>query len=86
MKMALNIRNPETERLASELASETGETKSEAVTEALRDRLARLRRERSRRSLADELRAIARHCAALPVLDSRSPEEILSYDDRGLPG
>ncbi|MBX3706770.1 MAG: type II toxin-antitoxin system VapB family antitoxin [Pseudomonadales bacterium] len=84
--MALNIRNPETERLASELARETGETKTEAVTKALRDRLARLRRERSRLSLADELGAFARHCAALPVLDSRSPEEILSYDDRGLPG
>jgi antitoxin VapB len=85
MKMALNIRNPETERLAGELARETGETKTEAVTKALRDRLARLRRERAGLSLADELDAIARHCAALPVLDPRTPEEILGYDDRGLP-
>jgi antitoxin VapB len=85
MKMALNIRNPETERLANELARETGETKTEAVTKALRDRLARLRRERAGRSLADELDTIARHCAALPVLDPRRPEEILGYDDRGLP-
>jgi antitoxin VapB len=84
--MALNIRNPETERLASELAREAGETKTEAVTKALRDRLARLRRERVGRSLADELDTIARHCAALPVLDPRTPEEILGYDDRGLPG
>ena len=83
--MALNIRNPEAERLAAELARQTGETKTEAVTKALRDRLARLRRERSKRRLADELDAIARHCASLPVLDPRRPDEILGYDERGLP-
>jgi len=83
--MALNIRNPETERLAEALARETGETKTEAVTRALRDRLARLRRERGGRRLADELEEIARHCAALPVLDARSPDEILGYDQNGLP-
>lgn len=83
--MALNIRNTETEQLAETLAKLTGETKTEAVTQALRDRLARLRRERSRRRLADELDEIARHCARLPVLDSRTPEEILGYDEHGLP-
>lgn len=83
--MAINIRNPETERLASELAELTGETKTEAVTVALRDRLARVKRTRSKRRLADELDKIALHCAALPVLDSRSPEEILGYDELGLP-
>jgi antitoxin VapB len=55
------------------------------VTRALRDRLARLRRERTGRRLADELHAIARHCAALPVHDARGPDEILGYDERGLP-
>lgn len=45
--MALNIRNAEAERLAEALAKLTGETKTEAVTHALRDRLARLRRERT---------------------------------------
>jgi antitoxin VapB len=40
--MALNIRNAETERLAEALAKLTGESKTEAVTKALRDRLARL--------------------------------------------
>ncbi len=83
--MALNIRNPETEKLAAALAKLTGETKTEAVTQALRDRLARLRRERSRRRLVDELDAIALHCAALPVLDPRSAEEIIGYDERGVP-
>lgn len=84
--MALNIRNPETEKLASELARITGETKTEAVTKALRDRLGRVRRERSHRRLADELDAVARHCASLPVRDARTPEEIIAYDERGVPG
>ena len=83
--MALNIRNPETERLADALARLTGETKTQAVTVALRDRLARLRRQRSGRRLADELDAIALHCARLRVLDHRSPDEILGYDEHGLP-
>lgn len=83
--MALNIRNPETERLAGEVARRTGETKTEAVTKALRERLARLRRGHSKGRLADELEAIAEHCASLPVLDTRTADEILEYDDRGLP-
>jgi len=83
--MALNIRNAEAERLAAELARRTGETKTEAVTQALRERLARVRRERTRGRLADELEQIAEHCANLPVLDSRSADEILGYDEHGLP-
>ena len=83
--MALNIRNPEAERLAVELARQTGESKTEAVTKALRDRLARLRRERTRRRLADELEEIAEHCASLPVLDGRRADAILGYDEVGLP-
>ncbi len=84
--MALNIRNTETERLAETLARLTGETKTEAVTTALRERLRRLQRDRAGRPLADELDEIARHCASLPVLDSRSDDEIIGYDARGLPG
>ncbi len=83
--MVLNIRNNETEKLAEVLAKLTGETKIEAVTKALRDRIVRVRRERSRRQLADELDEIARHCAALPVLDERAHEEILGYDKNGMP-
>lgn len=83
--MALNIRNKETERLAEAVARLAGETKTEAVRLALRDRLERLRRDRSARRLADELDDIARHCAALPVKDTRMPDEILGYDERGLP-
>jgi outer membrane protein assembly factor BamB len=75
----------ESGRLAAELARQTGETKTEAVTKALKERLSRIRREHVTRSLADELDEIALHCAQLPVQDDRKPDEILGYDDRGLP-
>jgi antitoxin VapB len=83
--MALNIRSPEAEQLAGELARVTGESKTQAVTKALQDRLVRVRRERAKRCLADELEEIAEHCASLPVLDGRPAEEILGYDASGLP-
>ena len=83
--MALNIRNRTTEELAATLARLTGETKTRAVTAALRDRLERIRRRRTGRDLADELDEIALHCASLPVLDERAAEDILGYDERGLP-
>ena len=83
--MALNIRNRETEELTAELARLTGESKTEAVKKAVRDRLERVRRTRQQRSLADELDAIGRECAALPTLDPRSPEQIIDYDEHGLP-
>lgn len=83
--VALNIRNAETERLAAALARRTGETKAEAVKQALMERLKRLQREDVGLSLADELAAIARHCASLPKLDDRPMDEILGYDDHGLP-
>ena len=83
--MALNIRNPETEELAETLAKLTGETKTQAVTKALRDRLERVRRRLSGRRLADELDEIALHSASLPILDDRDADEILGYDGSGVP-
>jgi len=83
--MPLNIRNKQAEELAGALAQLTGETKTEAVTQALRERIERVRRARSKRRLADELDSIALHCAALPVQDPRSADEILGYDECGIP-
>lgn len=84
--MALSLKDPETDRLAREVARLTGETLTEAVRKALVERLERerKRRGRPRRSLADELNEIAMHCAALPELDPRSAEEIIGYDENGM--
>jgi antitoxin VapB len=83
--MALNLRNPQVDRLVDELARLTGESKTDAVLNSVRDRLERVRRERRGRRLADELDDIALRCAALPPLDTRSDDEILGYGDDGLP-
>jgi antitoxin VapB len=82
--MPLSIKHPEADRLARQLAEATGEGITEAVLNALRERLARLNKTRRPR-LADQLRAIGERVAAMPVLDPRTPEDILDYDDRGLP-
>ncbi|MFV3782124.1 type II toxin-antitoxin system antitoxin VapB30 [Mycobacterium tuberculosis] len=82
--MALSIKHPEADRLARALAARTGETLTEAVVTALRERLAR-ETGRARVPLRDELAAIRHRCAALPVVDNRSAEAILGYDERGLP-
>lgn len=83
--MPLYIRNAETEQLAEALARLTGETKTRAVTVALRDRLNRLRRDRSGRSFAQALEEIADQCSSLPGLDTRDADEILGYGETGEP-
>jgi len=85
--MALNIRNPEADRLAAEVAALSGETKTEAVIQALHQRLNQLRSSLSQEThqLAGKLDAIALQTAQLPRLDGRSAEVILGYDEDGLP-
>lgn len=83
--MALSVKDPEADRLAREVAARTGETLTAAIVVALRERLARLRGRPKRRRLREELRQIAERCAQLPTLDDRSADEILGYDQRGLP-
>ena len=61
--MALNIKNEETQKLAKELAKLTGESMTAAVTEALRERLDRVRGEHGV-GLADRLLKIGKDCAA----------------------
>jgi antitoxin VapB len=82
--MALNIKDPATEQSVRELANATGESLTTAIRLAVEERLKRVRRDRGR-SLAEDLLEIGRHCASLPDLDTRSPEEILGYDEHGLP-
>jgi antitoxin VapB len=83
--MALNIKSAETGRLARELAALTGESITEAVTKARELRLVRKRHERqaSRERLRARLTEIAERAARCPVLDPRSDDEILGYNERG---
>lgn len=79
----LNVKDPEAHRLAAAIARETGETMTRVVTEALRERLARLPGCRGKASV-EELRAIAKRVSAQvkrPYLDHA---EFL-YDERGVP-
>ena len=70
--MALNIKHPEADRLARELAARTGETITEAVLNALRERLKR-QGAKSPLNLKDEIMEISRRCAALPRLTAARP-------------
>ena len=83
--MAVSIKNAETERLARELAKRAGVSITEAITISLREQLAREEGRRTAPRNRDELQAIGRRCAALPDLDTRSADEILGYDEIGLP-
>jgi antitoxin VapB len=82
--MALNIKSDRAHRLAKELASATGQSLTEAVTDALQHRLDAARADRPDVLMA-ELEAIQRFVASLPDRDRRTADEILDYDDRGLP-
>jgi len=83
--MTLSIKNPEADRLARELADATGESLTEAVMRALRERLERITGRRRAALLAEEIARMQERIAGLPRLDERSDEEILGYDGRGLP-
>jgi len=84
--MALNIKNPEARHLAHELAELTGESLTDVVTTALRDRLSLVRQQRERAGLMSDIRQIQAFVASLPDHDLRTPEEIIGYDELGLPG
>lgn len=83
--MALSIKHPEADKLARQLAEVTGESLTDAIIQALRERLRREQGKIRPTRLRDEIRAIRQRCAALPVRDHRSPDEILGYDEKGLP-
>lgn len=84
--MPLSIKAPEADRLARQLAATTGETITDAVIVAMRERLAREEAKReSKQQLIEDLMAIASHCASLPLLDDRTEDEIMGWDENGLP-
>lgn len=83
--MALSIKNPAAERLVRQVADETGESLTEAIEKSLAERLERLKSGRRRQVLADQIEDLLRRVDAMPTLDPRSPDEILGYDEHGLP-
>jgi antitoxin VapB len=82
--VALSIKNAETEQLARQLARETGESLTEAIHQALKERLRQLPQRNHERIMVEKLEDILRRVDALPVLDTRSEDEILGYDEQGI--
>lgn len=83
--MALNIKDVEADRLARELAARTGETLTETVIQALRERLNRHCAKTAQPHVSDEIMAISRRAARLPRHTGRTPDDIIGYDEHGLP-
>ena len=79
----MNIKSPEALQLARDLCKITGESVTEAVTIALRERLERKKKLKSKEGVAEKVLEIGRRVAALPELDPREPDDIL-YDEFGL--
>lgn len=83
--MPLSIKDPETERLARDLARRTGESITVATRRALEERLRRIGNIHEKARLLEDLAEIRERCAALPIIDDRQPDEIIDYDEHGLP-
>jgi len=82
--MSLNIKNEEAHRLARELARATGESMTVAVSEAIRERLERVRS--SKKEMAERIMEIARECGPLWKEPYRSIDHgDLLYDEKGMP-
>ncbi|HYM09149.1 MAG TPA: type II toxin-antitoxin system VapB family antitoxin [Bryobacterales bacterium] len=81
----LNIKDREVHEMARRLARKTGQSMTEVVRQALRERLEREQRRNPDSLLMEKLLEISDRCARRPVLDPRSDEEIIGYDERGVP-
>ena len=85
--MALNIKNAEAEKLMRELARRRGQGITEALTDVLRREVERERRKPKRESYEEFSRRIdeiVERVRRLPVLDDRTPDEIIGYNENGL--
>lgn len=79
--MVLSIKSERADQLARDLAELTGTSITDAVTASLEAQLELERRRRRRPALGD----IIERFRELPVLDERSPDEIIGYGEHGLP-
>jgi antitoxin VapB len=84
--VSLNIKNPATVALANELANREGVSKTAAIHQALNERLRRIGYgDSAQERLLGDLRAISERVARLPEFDARTDEEIVGYDELGIP-
>ena len=83
--MPISIKNDETEKLTRQLAELTGETITVAIRIAVAERYDRGKRSKGGPSLRDEFEWIALRCARLPVISDMTDDEILGYDEFGIP-
>lgn len=83
--MPLSIRNPQAEKLARQVAALSGENVTQAIIHALEKRLQDLQANAPAENLVEEIMGISRRCSALQDRDHRTPDEILDYDDQGVP-
>jgi antitoxin VapB len=77
----LYIKNPAAHRLAEQVAKQMGVTLTEAVIRALEEKA----RQAPKPIDFKKLDALCAEIATLTVLDARSPDEIIGYDEFGLP-
>lgn len=84
--MALNIKDPEADRLVRALADATGESITVAARRAFAERLDRVRAQATAPDVQSELEAIISRGRDRATLDARSADEIIGYDEHGLPG
>ena len=83
---ALNIKDPEVHALAVELARRSRRSLTEAVKESLRESIGRHRsRQTDSERVIERVMRIGQRIASRPVLDTRTPAEILGYNDIGVP-
>lgn len=83
--MPLNIKHPDADRLARELARRRKRSITKVVVEALEAALAKERQAVRAPGLAKELLGIGDRYVALPTLDERTDDDIIGYDEHGLP-
>lgn len=82
--MSLNVKNPEADKLARALSKLTGQSITEVIIRALKEKLIREQGRQAPLSLKDEILKIGRRCARLPELDKRTPDQIIGYNEHGL--
>ena len=83
--MAISLKSIEAEKLAREIAQRTGESITGAIQKSLQERLERLKQQRRGANLVSQMEEIVERVRKMPVLDGRTPEEIIGYDEHGIP-